>query len=160
MEGILKNMGNTPYQPGSLTMDDLNKAIGDFFKDEPAVDETACKFMYHRTVGFPKDIIIPNRIFHLGYTTHAKDRAKERVNGLMLLPSLVRLTPENLIEIHTDDNKYIKKAVVKLSYDKKRDIILVLEIKYQLKKAVVITLYYNYKKHSFDTLDKTKYTKP
>lgn len=164
MDGLLKTLQEEAktYEPDQLTLQMVDDAIGKLFtKSEPIHwGEKDCKYIYHKTVGFPKDIVIPNRIFNLGYTTHAQNRAKERVNGLMLLPTFVRMTPENLIEIHTDDNKYIKKAVVKLHYDKKRDIILVMEIQYEKKKAVVITLYYNKKNHSFDTLDKTKYNKP
>jgi len=151
------------YKPGQLTLQTLEDVIGKLFNLSERLihwGEKDCKYVYHKTVGFPKDIVIPDRIFDLGYTTHARGRARQRVNGLMVLPTFVRITKENLIEIHTDDNKFIKKAVVKLNYDKKRDIVLVMEIQYSKKKAVVITLYYNNKNHSFDTLDKTKYNKP
>lgn len=158
MDGILNRLTPTDYVPGSLTLDDLEAAIGNMFVKEKTNQD--CKYIYHKTVGFPKDIVVPDRIFHLGYTNHARERARDRVKGFMVLPSIVRLTQENLIEIHTDDNKFIKKAVVKLHYDKKRDIVLVMEIRYPEKKAVVITLYYNKKNHSFETLDKTKFTKP
>lgn len=158
MDELLNRLTPTDYVPGSLTLNDLETAIDSMFvKDKTSQD---CKYIYHKTVGFPKSIVIPDRIFHLGYTNHAKERARDRVKGVMVLPSIVRLTRENLIEIHTDDNKFIKKAVVKLCYDKKRDIVLAMEIRYQEKKAVVITLYYNKKNHSFETLDKTKFTIP
>jgi hypothetical protein len=149
------------YKPGEFSLSVLMDSLKDFFSSDPADFETDCKFVYHKTVGFPDTIIIPNRIFNLGYTNHARNRAKQRVKGAFaVLPTFVRLTNENLIEIHTDDNKFIKKAVVKLHYDKTRDIVLVLDIKFPQKKAVVVTLYYNLKNHSFDTLDKTKYNKP
>jgi len=160
MKGIIEQIQNpSQYKPGSLTLEDVGNIFG---KSEQPIHwgERDSKFIYHKTIGFPETIVVPDNIFNLGYTTHAKERAKQRVNGLMLVPTFVRMTDANLIEVHTDDNKVIKKAVVKLHYDKKRDIILVMEIQYERRKAVVITLYYNKKNHSFDTLDKTKYNVP
>lgn len=149
------------YKPGEFSVSAMINELEDFFTKDHTQFETECKYLYHKTIGFPESIIIPNRIFNLGYTNHARNRAKERMKGVFrVLPTFVRLTPENLIEIHTDDNRYIKKAVVKLHYDTNRDIILVLDIKYPQKKAVVVTLYYNAKNHSFETLDKSKFTKP
>lgn len=138
----------------------IKAAFGQFDVDDaPIRNENDCLFIYHRSIGFPKNIVIPNRMFHLEYTTHAKQRAAERISGLMVLPTVVRLTDSNLIEIHSDDNRFIKKAIVRINYNKYKDLILVLDIHFELFKAAVITLYYNNRNQSFESLDKTRYNK-
>lgn len=123
----------------------------------PAVDGKR----YHFTIGFPKTLIIPDRLFKLAYSKHALARAKERMPNITILPTVVRLTASNLMEVRTDsEGKFIQTAIVKLHWDKKKYLVLVLDVQFHKYKAVVITTYFDYKTNPFDTLDKSNYNVP
>lgn len=117
--------------------------------------------IYHKEIGFPETIRIPENIeYELKYTRHALVR-KERISKgkICVIPHMARVTKNNLVEMFTDDNKIIKKAVIRTEYNKYQDIVMVLEL-LPKHKAKVITFWLNAKKDNHYTLNKTKYTQP
>lgn len=115
-------------------------------------------FIYHRDIGFPKSINLLQGFTHLRYTNHAAERQADKYDGLKVLPSTLNINWKNIVEIHTDDNVFVKKILVRIHYDKHRD--MVLAIQPLEKYAKVITFWLNKKKDQHTHLDKTKYTHP
>lgn len=108
---------------------------------------------YHKEIGFPTSLIVPKKMINLSYCEHAKMRAKDR--GSSILPSFVKLTEDNVIEVTTADNGAIDRVLVRTTYDKSKDICLVIAIN----TGKVITLWINSKRNMMD-IDKTKYDTP
>lgn len=109
--------------------------------------------MYHREVGFPDSLLIPDLKVKLKYCDHTLEK------NLKILPKYIRINKTNIFEVSTFDDIKIKKALVRINYDEKRDMVLVLQI---LSKAWarVITVWLNKKQDKHYTLDKTKYKIP
>jgi len=116
---------------------------------------------YHKELGFPNTLVVPNILVNLQYTTHALERRERegKHDELKVLPTIVRVTPENVFEVNTFDNIHCKKVSVRINYDFKRDIILVLELLSE-SKAKVITFWLNSKKDLHKNFNKDKYTIP
>lgn len=116
---------------------------------------------YHKDIGFPESLIIPKDIIlKLRYTNHAKERMERDNYKLIVIPSVVKLTTDNVIEAYTEDNINLKKILIRVSYDRNRDIVLVLQPEFKKSGAKVITFWLNNKKDNHSSTDKTKYTKP
>ena len=119
--------------------------------------------IYHKSIGFPSSLILPtNFTFNLVYSNHALKKIflQYFIYGATIVPITIIVKKKNIIEVHTTKKSKIKKIVIRTSYDKKKDIIFVLELKYHSSEAKVITLWLNNKKDKHYTLDKTKYDKP
>lgn len=117
-----------------------------------------CNFIYHRGIGFPKTINLSQGFTFLRYTKHAAERQALKYDGLKVLPSTVNINWGNVVEIHTDDNVNVKKLLLRINYDKYRDMVLAIQV--LPKYAKVITFWLNDKKDKHTHLDKTKYTHP
>jgi hypothetical protein len=108
---------------------------------------------YHRELGFPKTIILPQNPLYLIYSKHATVRYGE--NALNFNLKKIKIKLEDIIEIRTKDNIKCSSLLVRKKLDSNRDIILSLKI--SIKKAVVITLWVNNKKDNHKTLNKNLY---
>lgn len=116
------------------------------------------EFIYHRDIGFPSTLTVTEGFHKLGYTKHARERQYDKYEGLRVLPTVINIKKENVVEIHTDDNIKPKKLLIRIHYDKKRDIVLALQPLDGF--AKVITFWLNDKRDQHLNLDKTKYTHP
>jgi hypothetical protein len=116
---------------------------------------------YHKDVGFPDTLIFPDALVCLTYTKHAlyRRQREEQKMKLKVLPSVVRVKKDNIIEVHTEDDVNCKKVVVRISYDYSRDIVLVLELVPD-DCAKVITFWLNLKKDLHENFNKEKYDIP
>lgn len=118
---------------------------------------------YHIDIGFPKTLVIPERLVNLSYTKHALDRRQrdEKKEQLKVLPSIVRLKAENIFEVHTNDDINCTKVLMRTSYDYSRDMILVLELYAEdTEKAKVITFWLNLKKDKHKNFKTDRYDIP
>lgn len=116
---------------------------------------------YHIDVGFPSTLNFPNETFNLGYTTHAKIRRKRKGQyPVRILPNKLKISKKTIVEIHTEDNEIIDKAVVKVPYTKTKNIIMVLKLSHKKKNATVITFWVNNKKDKHHSLKKELYNIP
>lgn len=128
-------------------------------------------YIYHKDLGFPNTLHIPDFQVHLEYSHHAQERTKRKklnqdgsesdtmLYDLNLLPKMVRISKENIFEIETKNNKRCKKVLIRIKYDNKRDMILVLQILHK-KLAKVVTLWLNARKDNHKTINMEKYTIP
>lgn len=114
---------------------------------------------YHKDMGFPETLIIPEILVNLQYTGHAIERQQNRIGGLKAIPSIARITKENVFEVSTENDIDCKKVLIRIPYDRKRDIVLVLELLSQ-EKAKVITFWLNNKKDQHKNFNKEKYNIP
>jgi hypothetical protein len=112
--------------------------------------------LYHREIGFPDTLRIPEGRVDLWYSVHARERIEGKYKGFLILPSFVIINKNNVIEVGTDNNITCNKVLVRTSYDNKKDICVVCN-PYNGK---VITLWTNYKNDKHETLDKSKYDIP
>lgn len=117
--------------------------------------------VYHREVGFPESLVIPNLFVHLKYTNHAIKRKARRtpLTNVNIYPTVARINKDTIYEIHSPDDIKCKKVLIRINYDDRKDMILVLEI-LSKKYARVVTFWINEKTDQHPALDLTKYTKP
>jgi hypothetical protein len=117
--------------------------------------------IYHRDIGFPESLIVPyDTVLELRFTNHAKERMVRDEYKVIVLPTLVKLTQTNIIELYTENNTDIKKILMRVAYDYSRDIVLVIEPLFNKGAAKVVTFWLNHKKDHHKALDMTKYAKP
>lgn len=117
--------------------------------------------IYHRDIGFPESLVVPYDItMNLGLTNHARDRLTRDDYKILVMPTVVKLTKGNIVEMYTYDNKNVFKILMRVPYDYLRDIILVIQPDFQKGKATLITFWLNHKKDQHPGLDMSKYTKP
>lgn len=114
-------------------------------------------YVYHRNLGFPDTLKIPNSLFNLEYTNHAQERTI--LYNLKLLPKIVRINKDNVYEIETRNNKRCRKVLIRIKYDNEKDMVLVLQI-LRKKLARVVTLWINDNKDDHKTINIEKYTIP
>lgn len=111
---------------------------------------------YHKEIGFPPSLYIPEGIVRLWYSVHAKERFEGKYKGFLILPSYIKLTDKNIFEVETPDGKYCEKVAARITYDDKKDICIVLNPA----TGKVITLWINYKKDEHQLINKEKYDVP
>lgn len=117
--------------------------------------------IYHREIGFPESLLVPyDIVLNLGFTNHAKERMIRDEYKIIVLPTVVKLTKENIVEMYTEDKKTLVKVLMRVPYDYSRDIVLVIQPDFTKNKGKVITFWLNHKKDQHPALDMTKYTKP
>jgi hypothetical protein len=116
--------------------------------------------IYHKDIGFPASLVIPEVLLDLRYTRHAEERKNRDDYKLLVVPTVIRITKQNIVEAVTEDNATLKKATIRVEFDRTRDIVLVLEPLFNVTKAKVVTFWLNNKRDTHQTLDKRKYTKP
>jgi hypothetical protein len=116
---------------------------------------------YHKDIGFPSTLMFPDSLVMLTYTKHALDRRQrdEKRLKLKVIPSIVRVHKDNIVEIHTEDDVNCKLAVVRTHYDFSRDITLVLDL-IARDKAKVVTFWLNFKKDKHENFKRERYTVP
>jgi hypothetical protein len=112
--------------------------------------------LYHKDIGFPTSLDIPEGMVSLWYSAHAKDRIVGKYKGQLILPTFIKITKNNTVEVSSEDNITVNKVMVRTTYNEKKDICVVLIPQ----TGKVVTLWMNYKNDKHDTLDKSKYDKP
>lgn len=90
--------------------------------------------IYHKQIGFPKTLVIPEATLQLSYTKHALER-QEKDYKLLVTPAMIILKPSNVFEVYTEDDLSIKKALVRISYNKTQDMILVIQPTFEKKQS-------------------------
>ena len=70
------------------------------------------------------DYIYPKDLVHLKPTKHVKARFLERGLDLDILPTVVRITDDNLFSGKTQDDKHLHSVVVRLYYTYGKDMYL------------------------------------
>ena len=85
---------------------------------------------------------LKNKWIDLTYSPHALQRLEERCKGcLMLKPNKVKITNENVIYWHKNEEKHVK-LKIKINYSRQQDLILVVQLD-----GLVRTLYYQKKNY-------------
>lgn len=112
---------------------------------------------YHKTLGFPKGLVVPNVSLELKYTKHSLIKQKE----LRIVHEFRSIRPirENLIELNYE-NEVITHMVIRMCYNDSKDIILVLDPNWKTNKAKVITVWLNNKHDQHLSLKKEQYESP
>jgi hypothetical protein len=108
--------------------------------------------LYHKDIGFPKNIYIQERFVRLKYSPHALEASETDRYGKITLPQSLMIKRDEVIEIETEKNK-LSKFVLRRPYNETHDLIIVL----LLKSNKVKTVWLNAKSDIHQTLDETKY---
>jgi hypothetical protein len=116
--------------------------------------------LFHKEIGLPKIAeTLYGRKFCLTYSRHAQLQAVEDRYGVIDKPPFnLEVTKDNLIELETDKSNSITKVVVRLPYDKTRDVVVAFIPDYDL--ALVKTIWANLNSDKHFTLRKELYDKP
>lgn len=120
--------------------------------------------LYHRDIAMPAGALTDfcNRQWNLAYTRHALQEAlSDKLGTLTHAPRSIRFTDADVIEIEREEitgHPYFRtsKIVVRVPYDERRDLVLVLR-KFIDGAAIVITLWTNNVGDTHSTLDRKKY---
>jgi antitoxin component of MazEF toxin-antitoxin module len=110
--------------------------------------------LFHRDVGFPKNVQMMTGVLNLRYSQHALRAAREDRYGIMELPETLDVTNGKPVEIEVEDGRVVK-SVYRASYDDEIDMVIVVQ-----PDGFVKTVWFNMKTDKHKTLDRSKYTKP
>jgi hypothetical protein len=113
--------------------------------------------LYHKEIGLPDAYkAFCERQWNMAYTRHAmNEAAHDKLGALSHAPRSVCFRPQDVIEVEMADCE-LTKLVVRIPYDNRRDLILVLRNLYD-GAATVITLWTNEITDTHGTLDRSKY---
>lgn len=115
--------------------------------------------IYHKDIGFPDDLVMPrgfSPVLSLEYSAHARNEAMSDKYGNLQLPQRVDLrVGGTIIEVGAVGN-VCSKVVFRMSYDAKRDIVLVIK----LPTGFVKTVWANEKSDQHRKLDRSRYADP
>lgn len=111
--------------------------------------------LFHADIYFPEYVrgILPKGKQKLKYTKHAIREAQVDKYGTITLPRFIDFDASQIIEVELNDK--LKKFVVRLSLDERRDVCLV--VKQERSAWILITVWSNLKSDRHKTLDKSKY---
>lgn len=126
--------------------------------------------IFHKKVGIPDKVIVPEGKIYLEKTKHAEKEAKdsrylEKDEEKLDIPDSISLTEENVFEIETDENSIIEKIGCRVDYDSDRDLCMALAAPEggmfsPTSKWAVKTVWINRVDDAHNTLDKSKYDSP
>ena len=118
---------------------------------------------YHKKLGIPQEVEIPDVEFSLHYTRHALIRSKQRLRyvGRKEVPKVLTIKKNKIVELETEkgSNKIVG-CTIRLMHDKKVDIVLILKFNHKKKFAKVVTVWFNERKDNHRKIDLTKYNTP
>ncbi len=115
--------------------------------------------LYHSELGLPENTkSYFGRKFKLNYSNHAKQAAiSDRYGVISKPPFSIEITKDNIIEVETDENKVIRKLVIRIPYDGQTDLALAIIPDYS--QALVKSCWLNKKSDAHSTLRTELYQK-
>lgn len=113
--------------------------------------------LYHRDIFLPPVVsALANRQYNLAYTRHALTEAvNDKLGALTHAPRSVKFQTYEIVEAELTDGE-VTKLVVRLSYDERRDLILVLR-HFDDGAATVVTVWTNAIGDKHKTLNRKNY---
>lgn len=115
---------------------------------------------YHKDIGFPEDLVMPRGfrpVMRLQYGPHSRKEAMAEKYGNLNLPDVIDVRNFTTIEVGVDaDGKTVNKLVLRASYDKEKDIIIVV----MPATGFVKTVWANLKSDAHSTLKRGNYLDP
>ena len=115
--------------------------------------------LYHKEIGFPNTLVIPEMCLKLEYTKHALERTT-KTSVPITKPSSALILIKDIVEVETKDDKTPIKIVLRTKYNNIYDLVLVLQPNYSTGYARVITLWLNDFRDTHKTLNKNLYDTP
>jgi len=101
---------------------------------------------YHKDLGFPSSLVIPREVLlDLNYSLHAQERKVREEYKVLVLPTIVKITDNNVIEAHSQDDVRPNKLMLRVHFDRTRDIILIVQPFFNTFTAKVITFWLGHK---------------
>jgi len=123
--------------------------------------------LYHKEIGIPKAALdtVAGKKFCLKYSRHAMMEAvRDRYGVVNKPPCWLTVDPATVIEVDASTeytgNWHVCKLVVRLDYDSRRDIIIVVVPSREPGMMTVKTLWTNLRTDKHVTLQKEKYAQP
>ena len=110
--------------------------------------------LYHRDIGFPKNVKMLTGVLTLNHSHHARKAAYDDRYGIMELPETLDVTNGTPVEIEVVGERVVK-AVYRAQYDDELDMVIVVQ-----PDGFVRTVWFNMRSDEHKTLDHTKYAKP
>lgn len=115
--------------------------------------------LYHKEIGFPKTLFIPQMCLKLEYTKHATERTA-KTSIPITKPESALILMKDIVEVETKDDINVTKIVLRTKYNNIYDLVLVLQPNYSTGYARVITLWLNDFRDTHKTLNKSLYDTP
>lgn len=116
--------------------------------------------LYHRSIGFPANLRLPNGMYCLIYTRHARNAAKQDRYGNLLasLPKFLDTASAKPIEVSTDSRGHAIKILYRVHLTNAIDLAIV--VLPQRSGWIVKTVFGNDRNDHHSTLRSGVYTKP
>lgn len=121
-------------------------------------NDRSAELLYHREKGFPDNVNMPrgfSPVIRLRYGSHARQESLADRYGNITLPDIIDVRKGDIFEIGVVGNTVTKMAI-RLPYDKKLDMVLVV----QPNDGFVRTVWANEKGDTHKTLNLAKYADP
>lgn len=114
-----------------------------------------CDLRFHRNIGFPKRLLLPEDEYPVYKTEHSKNRSENNKHGQFEVPDTVHVTKQNIVEVKVKD-KSLWRILVRKEYNEQYDVCYVIQFPdYEL-----ITAWRNEKDDTHETLNKDDYNHP
>lgn len=113
---------------------------------------------YHRAIGFPKSLILPEGKFWLVWSDHAYLKFQSLFDSLSV-PKYETVNADTIIEIHTKNDVDCENFVTRTVFTETEDVITCFKL-IGKKRLLVISFWMNNKDDNHETLDKSKYDLP
>lgn len=141
-----------------MLLEFLAPLIEDYKYGNNRRNDNSDEVLYHREIGFPKDIRFPNGFtpeVRLKYGSHSREAALTDRYGNITLPRSVDVRKGDMFEIGVTGN-VITKLAVRFAYDQQHDLTIVINTR----DGFVKTVWLNDKGDTHRTLNHSKYVDP
>lgn len=113
-------------------------------------------YRYHYEIGIPRGLDLPRGVISLWPTRHCVEEARKDRYGPIEVPDHIDTRRARLVEVTTDDEHRVKAALYRVSYDKDRDLCIVVSFPDRMVK----TVWSNLKTDTHTTLRRELYAVP
>lgn len=116
---------------------------------------TGCDLKFHRSIGFPDSLLLPEGEYPITKTSHAKERSNVNEYGSFALPDTIEFSRRDIVEVKVRD-KQVWRILIRQSYNSEFDVCYVLEFP----DYTLVTSWRNHKHDTRETVDKRDYNHP
>lgn len=110
---------------------------------------------FHRQIGFPDEIDLPNGRIEINPSDHSRNRSENHKHGEFDIPDEVYVHKDDIVELKTK-NRTLWRYLIRISYNTEYDICIVL----QVTTGEVVTAWRNKVTDTHESLDTSKYDHP
>ena len=124
----------------------------------PVTGDFCFAMVYHKKYGFPITLERKDEDIKIFFTTHAVTRMVERISPKFDIPKEINLSKIDMVEAWTYNNIKITKLSMKIRYNQRKDITLVVAL--SRRSGRVVTMFLDNRNEKYARPLKLIYNKP